>query len=250
MRMSDMAGKVALVTGAASGIGAATAKLLAARGAFVWFADLRADACDVARAGIPASDTIVLDVRDPDCWRQVEARIGPIDILVNAAGISRTTNPAGIGEVALDDWRTIFAVNVEGTLLGCQAAMRAMTARRGAIVNIASTAGIAPSATLGAYGASKAAVTQMTRSVAAACATQGLAIRCNAVQPGMAETPMTAAMTADYRRAWEEQIPARRFGRAEEIAQAICFLASDAASYINGEALLVDGGLMNRAVVS
>ena len=245
-----MAGKVALVTGGASGIGAATARLLAVRGAFVWFADLRAAACDLARADIAASNTIALDVRDPADWHATEARIGPIDILINAAGISRTTNPAAIAEVALEDWRAIFAVNVEGTLLGCQTAMRLMAREGGAIVNIASTAGIAPSATLGAYGASKAAVAQMTRSVAAACATQGLAIRCNAVQPGMAETPMTAAMTDDYRRAWEAQIPAHRFARAEEVAQAICFLASDAASYINGEALLVDGGLMNRAVVS
>ncbi|MDB5676426.1 MAG: hypothetical protein JWM65_3408 [Sphingomonas bacterium] len=248
--MPDMAGKVALVTGAASGIGAATARLLAARGAFVWFADLRAESCDAVRADIAASDAIALDVRDPDTWREVETRIGTLDILVNAAGISRTTNPAGIAEVALDDWRAIFAVNVEGTLLGCQTAMRLMAREGGAIVNIASTAGIAPSATLGAYGASKAAVAQMTRSIAAACAAQDLAIRCNAVQPGMAETPMTAAMSDDYRRAWEAQIPAHRFGRAEEVAQAICFLASDAASYINGEALLVDGGLMNRAVVS
>jgi len=245
-----MAGKVALVTGAASGIGAATAKLLAERGAFVWFADLRADACDAARAGVAASDALALDVRDPAAWHAAEERIDILDILINAAGISRTANPAAIAEVALDDWRAIFAVNVEGTLLGCQTAMRLMARKGGAIVNIASTAGIAPSATLGAYGASKAAVAQMTRSVAAACAAQGLAIRCNAVQPGMAETPMTAAMSDDYRRAWEAQIPAHRFARAGEIAQAICFLASNGASYINGEALLVDGGLINRPVIS
>ena len=158
--MPDLSGKVALITGAASGSVAATARLFAARGAFVWYADLRRESCDAARAGI------------------------------------------------------------------------------------------APSATRGAFGASKAAVAQMTRSIAAACATRGLAIRCNAVQPGMAETPMTAAMSDDYRRAWEAQIPARRFARAEEIAEAICFLSSDAASYINGEALLVDGGLINRAVVT
>jgi 3(or 17)beta-hydroxysteroid dehydrogenase len=248
--MPDMSGKVALVTGAASGIGAATAKLLAERGAFVWFADLRADACDAAREGVAASEAIALDVRDPAAWHAAEMRIGMLDMLVNAAGVSRTANSAAIAEVALDDWRAIFAVNVEGTLLGCQTAMRLMAREGGAIVNIASTAGIAPSAPLAAYGASKAAVAQMTRSVAAACATQGLTIRCNAVQPGMAQTPMTATMSDDYRRAWEAQIPAHRFARAGEIAEAICFLASDAASYINGEALLVDGGLINRAVIS
>ena len=248
--MPDLSGKIALVTRAASGIGAATARLFAARGAFVWYADLRRESCDAARAGIAASDAIALDVRDAGAWRDAEARIGMLDILINAAGISRTANPVDIAAVALDDWRAVFAVNVEGTLLGCQTAMRSMAGKGGAIVNIASTAGIAPSATLGANGASKAAVAQMTRSIAAACATRGLAIRCNAVQPGMAETPMTAAMSDDYRRAWEAQIPARRFARAEEIAEAICFLSSDAASYINGEALLVDGGLINRAVVT
>jgi 3(or 17)beta-hydroxysteroid dehydrogenase len=245
----DFAAKVALVTGAASGIGAATARLLAARGARVWFADLDANACDAARTGIAASEALALDVRDPAAWHATEARIGAIHVLVNAAGISRTANPAGIAEVVLDDWRAIFAVNVEGTLLGCQTAMRLMADSGGAIVNLASTAGIAPSAALGAYGASKAAVAQMTRSVATACAAHGLAIRCNAVQPGMVETPMNHGMPADYRRAWEEQIPAHRFGRVEEVAQAICFLASDAAGYINGEALLIDGGLMNRAVI-
>lgn len=239
--MIDFTGKIALVTGAASGIGAATAALLERHGAMVW----RADISDGATLG--------LDVTSDHDWAAAMARVtgdsGRLDILINAAGISRAGGEQGVASVAIDDWRRVFAVNVEGTLLGCQHAMRVMGAGGGAIVNIASTAGIAPSATLAAYGASKAAVHQLTKSVAAACALAGLPIRCNAVLPGMAETPMTSAMPPDYRETWEAQIPAGRFAGANEIASAIAFLASDAASYVTGTGLLVDGGLINRPVV-
>lgn len=236
--MIDLSGRVALVTGAASGIGAATAALFETLGARVWRADIAADA------------ELALDVTSDTHWRAAMDRIDGLDILVNAAGIARLSGPPGIADTAIEDWRGIFAVNVEGTLLGCQHAMRVMgRPHAGAIVNIGSTAAIAPSQALGAYGASKAAVAQLTRSVAAACAQAGLGIRCNAVLPGMVETPMTAGMADDYRARWIAQIPAGRFAGPEEIARAIAFLASDAASYINGIALPVDGGMLARPVV-
>jgi NAD(P)-dependent dehydrogenase (short-subunit alcohol dehydrogenase family) len=239
------AGKVALVTGGASGIGAATAQLLAHEGAFVWIADLN---LPHAQASVPSLDV----TRDEDwsaCMTHILAKSGALDILVNAAGISSNAGKASVREVTIDDWRAVFRVNVEGTLLGCQHAMRAMGSRGGAIVNISSTAAMAPTATLAAYGASKAAVLQLTKSVAASCAIEELPIRCNAVMPGMTDTPMTSGTAPDYKRAWETQIPLRRYARAEEVAQVIAFLASDAASYVTGAGYLVDGGLVARPVV-
>jgi NAD(P)-dependent dehydrogenase (short-subunit alcohol dehydrogenase family) len=124
-----------------------------------------------------------------------------------------------------------------------------MGGRGGSIVNVASTTALAPTATLAAYGASKAAVLQLTKSVAAACASNRWPIRCNAVLPGMADTAMTRSMPAAYRKKWEAQIPAERFADPSEIARAIAFLAGDGASYVNGTGLVVDGGLLNRAIV-
>lgn len=247
--MIDFIGKVVLVTGAGSGIGEATARLFSRGGARCWLADRDAEAVATVCAELTDAQPLALDVRDASGWRAAEERIGPFDILVNAAGISRTSAAAGFADVSLDSWRDVFAVNVEGTLLGCQSAMRAMRAEGGAIVNIASTAGVCPSATLAAYGASKAAVLQMTRSVAAWCAGEGLAIRCNAVQPGMIDTPMTAGLPPRMRARWEEQIPLGTFGQPDDVASAIAYLASDAAAYVNGAALPVDGGMLNRAVV-
>lgn len=239
--MSEFAGKVALVTGAASGIGAATADLLEARGARVWRADL-------------AATELKLDVVDQADWAAALSTIassGPLDILVNAAGISRSGDgDHGVAAAEMDSWRRIFAVNVEGTMLGCQAAIGAMGSRGGAIVNVASTTAEAPTPTLAAYGASKAAVLQLTRSIAAACAIAGHPIRCNAVLPGMAQTPMTVGIADEMRAKWLAQIPAARFAEPAEIADVIAFLASDRASYVNGVGLPVDGGMLSRPVVT
>lgn len=240
----EFAGRVALVTGGAAGIGAATAALLRARGARVFRADLHLQ---------DEPDVLALDVRNADAWRAAVARVldagGRLDVLVNAAGIAGAGGEQEIRAIGLEAWRAVFAVNVEGTLLGCQAAIPALAIDGGAIVNIASTAGVAPSPTLAAYGASKAAVLQLTRSVAASCATGGLPVRCNAVVPGMADTAMTAAMATELRERWLQQIPQARFATSDEIAEVIAFLASDRASYVTGAAYPVDGGLLTRPVI-
>lgn len=246
-------GKVALITGGASGIGAATASLLVKGGARVWIADRNTTRAEETAASLGAAGALTLDVaQDRDwarCVSDVLDRSGALDILINAAGVSAAGSKANVRDVSIDDWRAVFCINVEGTLLGCQHAMRAMKSRGGAIVNISSTTALCPTATLAAYGASKAAVLQLTKSVAAACALDGLAIRCNAVLPGMTDTPLISGMAPDYQGAWQAQIPAGRFAAAHEVAEVVAFLASDAASYVNGAGYLVDGGLMARPVV-
>jgi NAD(P)-dependent dehydrogenase (short-subunit alcohol dehydrogenase family) len=241
------------VTGGASGIGAATAQLLVREGAFVWIADRDFGRAEETAATLGSAGAFALDVASNEEWAASMARFiagsRTLDVLINAAGISATSGKANVCEVGIEDWRAVFRVNVEGTLLGCQHAMRIMGSRGGAIVNISSTTALAPTATLAAYGASKAAVLQLTKSVAAACAIEGLPIRCNAVMPGMTDTPMISAMARDYRRSWEAQIPLGRFARPEEVAEVVAFLASDAASYVNGAGYLVDGGLIARPVV-
>jgi NAD(P)-dependent dehydrogenase (short-subunit alcohol dehydrogenase family) len=247
-------GKVALVTGAASGIGAAIAILLASDGAFVWCTDLDLVAAERVVGSRLSAKALRLDVVDNRDWVAVMARVtaesGRLDILVNAAGISKVGNDSGVLNVGLDDWQAVFRINVDGTLLGCQHAIRMMQRAGGAIVNISSTTALAPTHTLAAYGASKAAVLQLTKSLAAACAIDGLPIRCNVVLPGMTDTPMTSSMAPAYKSAWENQIPLKRFARPQEIAEVIAFLASDAASYVNGAGYLIDGGLIARPVIS
>jgi 3(or 17)beta-hydroxysteroid dehydrogenase len=252
-RLERFAHRTALITGGASGIGAATARLLARDGAIVWIADRDIARAEEIAAAIGSANAIALDVADDAAWAACMARVlaqsQSLDILINAAGISTVSPQAGVRDVDIAAWREVFRVNVEGTLLGCQHAMRAMGSRGGSIVNISSTTALAPTATLAAYGASKAAVLQLTKSVAAACALDGLPIRCNAVMPGMTDTPLVGGMSPHYKQSWQEQIPMRRFAAPEEVAEVIAFLASDAASYVNGAGYLVDGGLIGRPVV-
>lgn len=246
----DFSGKVGVVTGGSDGIGLATAALLAARGAQVTICGRRQDMLDAARARIAnAGHTITavqLDVTDFDGFTQLigntAAQHGRFDFLVNNA---MSTHYAPIEQLTIDHWRKDFAVNAEAVFIGTKAAMAAMAAagHGGSIVNISSSCGIRAAPALASYSASKAALIQFSAVAAMEGARQN--IRVNAIVPGQVQTagtedfarmaPAIAAKTADA-------IPMGRGGEPNEIAEAIAFFLSDAASYITGVALPVDGG--------
>lgn len=244
-RLGRLAGQVALVTGAASGIGAAVARRFAEEGASVVAADL---------AELPAAPGIeprTLDVADPAsveaAVEAVLARHGRIDSLVHAAGIGQEIP---FLDTPLATFDRIIAVNLRGTFLIGQRVARAMRdAGKGAIVNIASVAGLRGSIGRAAYGGSKGGVVIMSQVMAVDLAAFG--IRVNVVAPGPIETPMVVAMhDAAIRAAWQRQIPLRRYGEAHEVAAACLFLVSDEASFITGHVLAVDGGFAGGGIVT
>jgi NAD(P)-dependent dehydrogenase (short-subunit alcohol dehydrogenase family) len=241
-----LAGKVAIISGAASGMGAATAQLFAREGAKVVIADV------LEHEGRQATETIgaaarfeKLDVTDEDNWAAVVAAairaFGKLDVLVNNAGISGSAEQ---DFYSTDAWHRIMAVNATGVFFGIKHAVPALkNAGGGSIVNLSSIAAIIGSEHVHmAYNASKAAVRLMTKSVAVQHAKDG--IRCNSVHPGIMPPMRTSGRTADpaIRAERMRVIPMRRPGRVEEVANAILFLASDEASYITGSEIHVDGG--------
>ena len=241
-----MRGKTAVVTGAGSGLGRATALRLAAEGAWVACADqdrTRAEstATAIADAG---GESVALEVDVTDgaaCARMIAAalgRFGSVTTLVNSAGIA---GPGG-SELAPDDWRDVVDVNLTGTWLAAQAAHDALVASgHGSIVNLASIYGITGGSRSPAYAASKGGVINLTRQLAVQWAP---AVRVNCVCPGHVETPLTAALMADpgWRDTTRRKYPLGRFGHVEDVAAAILYLASDEASFVTGVALPVDGG--------
>jgi 3(or 17)beta-hydroxysteroid dehydrogenase len=244
--------KVALVTGAASGIGFATAGLLADEGAKVVLTDLDKSRAGAAMAALGQGARFhELDVTREAAWIAVTdavvSEFGRLDILVNCAGVSLLKD---IEATTLDEWRSLMAVNLDGTFLGCKHAVRVMKDRGGgSIVNMSSVAGLVGAANLAGYSASKGGVRLLTKSVALHCARKGYGIRCNSVHPSFVETPMLQSMLAGARDPrkleanYAKAAPLGRLAKPIEIARTILFLASDESAFTTGAEVVVDGGL-------
>ena len=249
--MGRVENKVALVTGGASGIGFATAELLAAEGARVVIGDIDRAAAERAVAAIgPRASFHLLDVTREDEWIAVTDAIlrdlGRLDILVNNAGVVLLKD---IEATTLAEWRTLMAVNHDGVFLGCKHAVRVMKERGGAIINISSVAGLIGHPALAAYCASKGGVRLLTKSVALHCARRGYGIRCNSVHPSFVDTPMLESMLAltddpgKTRSGWSAAAPLGRLARPAEVARTILFLASDDSAFTTGAEIVIDGGM-------
>jgi 3(or 17)beta-hydroxysteroid dehydrogenase len=253
--MLDFAGKAVVITGGSSGIGLACVQAFAARGAAVIAADINMAPAGLAPNAMSSRVSFVhIDVCQEDGWVQladeVVKRLGKLDILVNAAG---ALLQASIENTTLEQFRRIQAVNVDGVFLGCQMAIGLMKAGGGGvIVNMSSISSMRGVAKLAAYGASKAAVHSLTKSIALHCAEKSYNIRCVSVQPSFIETPMVEreiAQSSDparLRSVYERVSPMNRMGTPNEIASTVLFICSDEASFINGTAIAVDGGALAR----
>jgi len=246
-------GKVALLTGGASGLGLASARLMVREGARVVLADVARDAGERAAAEIgPNASFMALDVTDEARWAEVVdatvARHGKLNVLLNSAGIAW---PDGsIESCSLADFRRMMAINAEGTFLGCKSAVRAMkgSSEGCSIVNISSVAGLVSGWSMAAYSPSKGAVRLLTKSVALHCARAGYPIRCNSVHPAFIQTPMVQQgidADSDPERAlrrMRRQVPLGRIGEPDDIAYMVLYLASDESKFVTGAEMVVDGG--------
>ncbi|MDV4145807.1 SDR family NAD(P)-dependent oxidoreductase [Shimia sp. FJ5] len=243
-----MSKKTALITGAARGIGLATAKLLAADGWRIAMLDRDTDALHEAIQEVEDAVYLPYDVSDPE---QVQAAIsdlrsscGRLDALVNNAGVA---DFGPIEETDFARWRTVMATNLDGVFLMSQAATPLLKASKGCLVNIASISGLRASTLRVAYGTSKAAVIQLTKQQAAELGEYG--VRANCVCPGPVRTKLAMAVhSQDIIDAYHDAIPLNRYGSEREIAEAIAFLCSDKASYVTGQVLAADGGFDSTGV--
>lgn len=242
----DLAGRVAAVTGAASGIGKATCLALAGAGAKVIALDRDLAGAEAVAAEVKGA-AHALDVTSAAEWQAVaewiESAFGRLDVLVNSAGIAISDS---VGDTSIANYHKTFAINVEGTLLGMQVALKFMTEQgQGAIVNLSSTASLKGNPIMASYGASKASVSHFTRSAALQQARTGNDIRINAVLPGLIETAMADDFYDIFGKigspdAVRSVFTTGRSGRPEEVADVILFLASDRASFVSGASIVVD----------
>ena len=244
--MSDLSGRIALVTGASRGIGKAIAATLASRGAVVVAAargDNAKGTADEIVAGGGRAEHLALDVTEaggPEgAIAAVTGRHGRIDILVNNAGI---TKDQLMLRMKRDDWDAVIATNLTATFALTQAALKPMIKQRGGrIVNISSVVGQSGNAGQANYAASKAGIIGFSKAVALEVASRGITL--NVAAPGLIETDMTKAITGAAHEEWASKIPLKRLGTPGDVAAAVCFLASDEASYITGQVLAVNGGM-------
>ena len=257
--MRRLEGRVALVSGGARGIGAATARRRASEGAQVVIGDLLDDPGRRTAAEV-GGEYVHLDVTREDDWQSAcaaaKARFGGLDILVNNAGI---VLPSTMEETSLDEWRKVHAVNVEGVFLGAKACLPLLVERGprwkggAAIVNLSSIAGLVGSPRMPAYSASKGAVLLFTKSLALECGQKGHRVRVNAVHPGVVDSDMGQVVVeiVKTRQAQDEagarallasQHPIGRIGQPDDIAAGIAYLVSDDAAFVTGSSLVIDGG--------
>lgn len=249
--MKRVEGKIALVTGAASGIGRASAVMLAAQGAHVVVTDINEDGATALAAQI-GGDTIAItqDVTDEQAWiatlDQTTAELGGIHVLVNCAGTAIT---GSVEDTSLEEWRSLHALDLDSVFLGCKYAIRHIAkSGGGSIVNISSISGIIAGHNLAAYNSAKAAVRHLTKSVALHCAREKNNVRCNSVHPAFVDTPILDNLIGDADRdaALEKlarQIPMGVVGLPDDVAYAVVYLASEESRFMTGSELVLDGGV-------
>ncbi|WP_444922744.1 SDR family oxidoreductase [Microbulbifer sp. DLAB2-AF] len=257
--------KIALITGAARGIGEAIARLFVEEGAFVILSDLNDEQGKAVTSSISKNcEYLHLDVSKENDWLLAQETIldkhGQLDILVNNAGITgflETSGPHDPENLDFNSWQKVNAVNSDGVVLGCKTAIKLMKSSKSAsIVNLSSRSGIVGIPGAAAYAASKAAIRNHSKTVALYCAERGYPIRCNSIHPGAILTPMWDAMLgegdarANAIQAISSDIPLGVMGSAEDVAYAALYLASDESKYVTGIELNIDGGILAGSAAS